>query len=109
MLGVNRWSIFFLCNLEIKVIQVSLQKEPHVFSVVLEVCYSIDPGHTFFQSACLSILGFTPYQQYFTYLMATVQKSMFPGLFLNQYLTTFGIPRVRDHLSIGCNWWSNMH
>ena len=26
--------------------------------------------------------GFTLYQQYFSYLMATVHKSMFPGLFL---------------------------
>ena len=31
---------------------------------------------------CLFVWGFTPYQQYFSYLTATVHKSMFPGLFL---------------------------
>ena len=30
---------------------------------------------------CLFVRGFTPYQQYFSYLTATVHKSMFPGLF----------------------------
>ena len=28
------------------------------------------------------VSGFTPYQQYFSFLTATVHKSMFPGLFL---------------------------
>ena len=31
---------------------------------------------------------FTPYQQYFSYLSVTVHKSMFPGLFFNQYITS---------------------
>ena len=31
---------------------------------------------------CGFVWGFTPYEQYFSYLMATVHKSMFPGLFL---------------------------
>ena len=31
---------------------------------------------------CIFVRGFTPYQQYFSYLMATVQKSMLPGPFL---------------------------
>ena len=30
---------------------------------------------------CLFVWGFTPYQQYFSYLTAKVHKSMFPGLF----------------------------
>ena len=35
---------------------------------------------------CLFVWGFTLYQQYFSHLMATGQKSMFPGLFFsNQY------------------------
>ena len=39
--------------------------------------------------------GFMPYQQYFSYLMVTVHKSMFPGLFLTStqpvyYLDTSG-------------------
>ena len=29
----------------------------------------------------LFVWGFTPYQQYFSYLTATVHQSMFPGLF----------------------------
>ena len=31
---------------------------------------------------CLLVWGLTQYQQYLRYLMATVHKSMFPGLFL---------------------------
>ena len=30
----------------------------------------------------ISVWGSTPYQQYFSYLKATVHKSIFPGLFL---------------------------
>ena len=30
---------------------------------------------------CLFVWGVTPYQRYFSYLTATVHKSMFPGLF----------------------------
>ena len=32
---------------------------------------------------CLFVLDFTPYQQYFNYLTATVHRSMFSWLFLN--------------------------
>ena len=37
---------------------------------------------------CLSVCGFTLYQQYFSYLTATVHKSMFPWTIFNQYLTS---------------------
>ena len=30
----------------------------------------------------LFVWGFMPYQQYFSYLTATIHKAMFPGLFL---------------------------
>ena len=44
--------------------------------------------------ACLFVWGFTQYQQYLSYLTATVHKSMFPGQFFNQDLTSPGRPVV---------------
>ena len=35
-----------------------------------------------FQHVNLFLWGLTPYQEFFSYLKATVYKSMFPGLFL---------------------------
>ena len=47
----------------------------------LQIVFSLDKSNLF-------VWGFMPNQQFFSYLIATVYKAMFPGLFFNQYLTS---------------------
>ena len=102
---ISIWtSLKFCCLVKVKNIQrtivSSLYKEETIVPTMFLKAFSpTDNSHKPISSLlfaelchlvkrCLFVGGFMLYPQYFSYSMVTVHKSLFPGLFFNQYLTS---------------------
>ena len=72
MLNTHKLVLELLMTLEIQSME---SKKDFGHIAVTELLDCTDPKSLF-------VWGFMPYQQHFSYLAATVHKSMFPGLFL---------------------------